>query len=377
MMISAVATVFLGPFVGGAIDRFGARRIGIWGSVAVLISIALLSTTTSSLWVWWALWTVLALTSVLIKPMVWTAAISSLFTASRGLALAVTLCGTALASTVAPVLCNYLITRYGWRIGYLGLAAFFAVAVLPALFLFFRSAVDLHRAKAPRPGAARPAAAALAGASPREGLLSFRFARLTLAGGAMTFAAVSCMINFVPIVVAAGHSREAAASIAGVAGLSNIFGRLTTGYLLDRIDGNVVAGVSVLMPIAAFLLLLFLPGSVPAIVAASLILGLSIGAEFDTVAYLTTRHFGLRSFGMLFGVTSAALALASSAGPLFANYVFDVTRSYTGALWAYIPISLVGALLFLSLGAYPDFAAAEEEPAPARKPPPRAAAGGG
>jgi MFS family permease len=366
MMLNAAAAVTLGPFIGHAIDRLGARRIALGGSVVVVIAIALLATVNASLWSWWAVWTLMALSCVCIKPMVWTAAVSSFFTASRGLALAVTLCGTAIASTIAPIYCNYLIERWGWRAGYLGLAGLLAVAVLPALFLFFFSSLDQQRSKGARGRPITPVV--LTGLLPREGLTSFRFIRLTVAATTMVMAAVSCMINLVPIIVASGHPRALAASIAGVAGITNVVGRLATGYLLDRVDGNVVAGISVALPVAAFLLLLLAPGSVPAIILAALILGLSIGAELDTVAYLTTRHFGLRSFGLLFGVVGAALGLASALGPLLANYAFDLTHSYTPALWAYIPTSLLGSILFFTLGKYPEFEAAEEQPArePAR-----------
>jgi MFS family permease len=367
MMLNAAAALLLGPFVGMAVDRLGARRIALAGSVAAILAIALLSAVNVSLWSWWAVWLLIALTSVCIKPMVWTAAVSSLFSASRGLALAVTLCGTAIASTASPILCNYLIARFGWRVAYLGLAAFLAMLVLPPVFLFFGSRIDQKRAGelSGRPEPPPP----LAGVSAREGLTSFRFLRLTVAATTMVIAAVSCLINLVPILVAAGHSRAFAASVAGAAGLSNIVGRLFTGYLLDRINANLVAGFSVALPVAAFLLLLFAPGSAPAAVAASLIVGLSIGAELDTVAYLTTRHFGLRSFGLLFAVISGALGVASAAGPLLANVLYDLTHSYAPALWAYIPLSLVGAALFFTLGDYRVFTS-PEEPAcrPARSP---------
>jgi predicted MFS family arabinose efflux permease len=293
--------------------------------------------------------------------MVWTSAVSSFFTVSRGLALAVTLCGTSLASFLCPVLGSYLISAYGWRTAYVGLAVFFAVLVVPALFLFFSSARDEH-------GQAAPAAAPtpdLPGLSPRDGLRSFRFARLLVAAACMALAAVTCVTSLVPILVWSGESRAVAAGIAGAAGLSTIVGRLTAGWLIDRVSGNLVAAVSVSLPISAFLMLLFVPGSAAAATVAALILGLSLGAELDTVAYLTTRHFGLRSFGLLFGVIGAALNLAIALGPFLASLVYDATRSYAPVLWAFIPVAALGALLFSTLGPYPEFGAGV---APARTP---------
>jgi nitrate/nitrite transporter NarK len=80
------------------------------------------------------------------------------------------------------------------------------------------------------------------------------------------------------------------------------------------------------------------------------------------VAYLTTRHFGMRSFGVLFGTVGGALGLATGLGPLIVSRIYDVTKSYEPALWGFIPICLLGAVLFWTLGKYPDFAVAEVNP---------------
>jgi MFS family permease len=362
VMFNAVAAVVLGPFAGYAVDRIGPRWIAITGSALVCAAFVALSTVNASLWSWWGVWAAMALAAVLIKPMVWTAAVSSLFAASRGLALAATLCGTALASTVNPILCAWLIRHYGWRAAYLGLAIFYAVLVLPALLLFFRSALD--RGGRRSRDAAAPARADLPGVTARQGLTSWRFHRLIIAACAMVLVGANSTINFVPIMMSFGHPQATAAGVAGLAGISTIVGRLIGGYMLDRINGNIVAGLSVAMPIGSSLLFLLFPGSVPAAVGAALFVGLSLGAELDCVAYLTTRHFGLKSFGVLFGTVGGALALATGLGPLIINRVYDVYGSYTPALIGFIPICLLGSTLFFTLGRYPDFgeSAAKVEP---------------
>jgi len=354
LMFNAVAAVVLGAFVGLAVDRTGPRRIALVGSICVCTAFALMSLTTASLWSWFAIWVFMALTGVLIKPLVWTAAVSSLFASSRGLALAATLCGTSLASTVTPILCSYLIGKFGWRTAYLGLAGFLAVLVLPALFFLFTSALDQHRTRAAQGGPAEEKAV-LKGVGVREGLLSWRFLRLNIAAATMVLVGANSTINFVPIMKSFGHAQMTAAGVAGLAGLSTIVGRMIGGYLLDRINGNVVAGCSVAMPIVSSLLLLLFPGSVEACAAAALILGLGLGAELDAVAYLTTRHFGMRSFGVLFGVVGGTLGMATGVGPTLLNHIYDVTGSYAPALWGFIPLCVLGSTLFFTLGKYRDF----------------------
>jgi predicted MFS family arabinose efflux permease len=132
-----------------------------------------------------------------------------------------------------------------------------------------------------------------------------------------------------------------------------VIGRLVDGYLLDRINGNLVGAVSLLMAVAASAILLLWPGSGPVAAAAVLLLGLSLGAELDCVAYLTTRHFGMRSFGVLFGTISGLLALATGLGPFFVSLTYDLSGTYRLVLLAYLPLCSLAALLFFSLGRYP------------------------
>ena len=170
-----------------------------------------------------------------------------------------------------------------------------------------------------------------------------------------TLVIISFVSNFIPIFSASGIPRAQAAGIAGLIGISTVVGRLIGGYLLDRINGGIVGGVSLLAPAISAMLVLANPGSVTMASAAVLILGLSLGAELDCVAYLTTRHFGLKNFGTIFGVISGILALATGLGPFFVNLAYDMTGSYTIALEAYVPLALLASALFFSLGRYPQF----------------------
>ncbi len=354
MSIGSVLALLCSPFVGLLVDRLGPRRIALYGAAFFCMTVAMISLAGPSIWSWFALWTLLAVAINGITPTTWTAAVSGLFVRSRGLALSVTLCGTGLGASLTPLVTSYLNTHYGWRIAYLGLAGFWAMMVLPLLFFLFTSVKDQHRT---RISTRQPTATAiLTGLTAREGLRSPRFFKLAIAAATIALVAVSFTVNLVPILASIGLARSSAVEIASIVGIASIIGRLSGGFFLDRINGNIVAAVSVLLPIISSLLLLSMPGMVGAAMVAAAVLGLSLGAELDAVAYLATRHLGLRSFGVLFGTIAGLLSLASGFGPMLVSYAFDVTRSYELALWAYIPLCILSAVLFLSLGKYPDYA---------------------
>ena len=360
LTINTVLAVLFSPFIGILVDRIGVRRLGIFGSIGYCAAFAALALTTASVWSWWGLWFLLGLVGLAIKPTTWSASVSSMFSASRGLALSLTLCGTALGSSLTPIVGNYLIEHYGWRHGLVGLGAFWALLVVPPVLVFLTSARDIElKAPAAAPGDPIRAIPVLTGVPVREGLRSWRFFRLAMAGFLTCLVIVSFVASLVPILSSHGFPRQTAANIAGMVGLATILGRITGGYFLDRANGNMVGAISVGLAIIPSVLFLAFPHSHAISAAAVLVLGLTMGAELDAVAYLTTRHFGMRHFGVLFGTIAGLLALATGLGPLFVNLTYDLTHSYELALMAYVPLSVIAAGLFLSLGRYPQFDAPE------------------
>jgi MFS family permease len=349
MIVSCVG-VLVAPFLGMAIDRFGARRIAIVGATLYCFAIGLLSTATGNIWSWWALWSVVALTTAFISPTVWMAAVSSLFSASRGLALAVTLCGTGLGAGLIPIASNIFLNQFGWRQAYIALAVFWGLITLPLLVFLFSSATDRQRGTVAVETAAKRAA--LSGLSKREGFLSWVFVKLLVAASAICLVISGLIVNLVPILRWQGIASSTAAAVAGIVGVGTVVGRLCTGVLLDRLDARIVAAVGVAAPIATSLLLIGAPGSIPVAMAAVAIVGLAAGAELNAVAYLASKYFGLRNFGALFGTISGFLVLTNGLGPLVLNSVYDVTHSYAVGLWLVIPFSLLSSILFVTLKRY-------------------------
>jgi MFS family permease len=351
LTIVAVAGVLLSPFIGMVVDRVGARRVALFGAALFSLCIAGLSQATSSIGLWWAIWTGIAIGGACIAPTVWAAGVTSLFVKSRGMALAITLCGTAIGAVIVPMTTHLLIDAFEWRGAYLSLAAIWAVVTLPLVYFGFSSAIDRGR----RQDSAKPAATELPPDAPsvRQAMASWRFVKLALAAITIVTVASSILANVVPILIAEGYAAGRAAAIAGIIGVGSIIGRLCGGYLLDRINGRFVAGFSVLIPIATCLIVLWASHSVTAVSLGLFLLGLAVGIEWDGVAYLASRHFGMRSFGTVFGTIGGLSLLFNGMGPVLTNHVYDVAGSYEPALWGFIPLCLLSSALFLMLGPYP------------------------
>lgn len=345
--VLTLVTGISSPFIGALVDRWGPRRIALPGAVAVLATYGLISLATSSLWVWWGIWLIMAIAAISVQTTVWTAAIAANFHKARGLALAVALCGSGLTSATLPLLATYLIDHHGWRSAPPLMALAVAVVVLPALFLGLHSNADRPRGQRD----AEPAEAApKSGVPAREALLTMRFAKLAFAAFVFSVCALGIVPNLIPILTSFNIGREEAAAIAGVVGLSSMAGRLVTGYLMDRMNSNVVAATCVLVPIASCLLLLWAPGDPTVAIVAVMILGLSLGAEVDVIAFLTAQQFGTASYGTIFGVIAAGYSLAAATGPFLVSTVYDVTGGYELALKLVIPFFALTSLALATLG---------------------------
>jgi len=367
MFIISLIALFAAPMSGFATDRFGPRRIALFGIPLFGGCLALLSMATANIASWWGLWALLAVGNMFLLPTVWTKAINGRFDANRGIALAIALCGTGIAAAFVPSLTNWLIADFGWRNAYVGLGLIGVVTVFPLAWFLFRPDSPVADAAPAVAQAATPAPDS-SGVSARQGYTMPSF--IKMAAAIWLFSAAICALttNAVPVLLSRGMTPATAAGLAGLLGIGSILGRIGGGFLLDRFDAGKVAALSVTLPAVAVLLLLAFPGDVAAGLAC-LIVGLGIGTEVDCCAYLAARHFGLRSFGTLFGTLNGLMLFGNGIAPVLANHVYDVTRSYEIVLWFQIPACLGTALLFLWLGPYPSFTGeggAEAEPTPPR-----------
>jgi MFS family permease len=357
LTIGSILGFLFSPVFGALVDRLGARRIALPGAALYCIAIASLSLAGPSIWSWLVLWFFVAVTTLGLKPTVWSAAVSSSFTASRGMALAIMLCGTGVASSIVPVLTHRLIEEVGWRGAYQALAGSFALFVLPLLWFFFHDARQPHSSRATRSGAEREAVAdpsLMNGWTLREGLRRRQFYQLGLAAALGTLVNVGFIVHLVPLLSDQGLGRDQAVGFASMVGLMSIVGRLSVGFLFDRLHGPPVGAVSILLPALSAVILIVFPGSLGWSVVAVVLLGLAVGGEYDAIIYLSTRYFGMRSFGSLFGFTASCVLAGVGFGPVLTGLAYDVSGSYEIFLWGALPLAVISAISIGTLGPYPD-----------------------
>lgn len=362
--ITAVLTFLMSPFFGVLIDRKGTRWMALFGTVFAGLLIAGFSLNTGSPWLWVAMWTVYAFAAVMIKSTVWTAAVSSVFTAGRGLALGLTLSGTALAQAVIPPLTNALIDAFDWRGAYiwLGLGGG-GIAFLACYFFLFDGYAIARRQRAAdaRAGIAESPAEDGAllnapGLSMAEAWRSAALQKIAFTTFIMMVITIALNVHQFEILRSTGMSRTDAAYLSSIAGIAGIVGKLVTGWLLDRYHARWVGGITLGVSSLAFVILLLPNLTTTLILVAMVINGYSAGTKLQVTSYLVSAYGGMRHFGAIFGVIASLIAAGSGLGPVLAGLIFDTYGSYQPFLIGGVAGSILSGLLIFSLRDYPEWA---------------------
>ncbi|MDG2002325.1 MAG: MFS transporter [Novosphingobium sp.] len=351
--ISAVVTALLSPFFGILIDRYGTRRLALPGLVITAFAISALGQANGSAIQWLALWAIYAVITLSVKTTIWTAAVAGVFDKARGLALAITLAGATAAHAIMPVLANYLVMTFGWRMTFVWIGMGIGGIVLLLSWLFLYDAHDRQRgsqAQEGKPVAAKPD---FPGLSLAQAWRDFALWRIGISIFVIMALTIGLLMHQIEILVEVGVTRTNAAWLASLAGATGIAGKIITGLLLDRFRGNWVGGLTMTSAALAFAVLLTGAKTVPLLVFAMLVNGYTAGAKLHIVSYLTVKYCGMKNFGKIYGVITSMVAAGSGFGPILAGYIYDTTGNYDAFLMLGTLGLVLSGLMFFTLPRYP------------------------
>lgn len=340
--IAAMTVAVVSPFLGYALDRWGPRAVVLPSMGLFAAGIFALGRQSGSLAEFYAIFLLIGLAGNGTTQMGYSGAVSSWFTARRGLAVACVVAGVGIGSIVHPILAERLIATYGWRTAYTVLGTLVLIFGIPTTALWVR--------RNPADRASARTAARIASARRSLGhrefwlLVAVLFLSSISANGALTHLAAHLSDR--------GVSAAEAALAAGILGGANLVGRLGTGWLLDRIFGPRLSMVLLLI-MAGGLLLLSMASSLTVAAFAVILIGLGLGGEADVTPFLIARYFGLESFSTLYGITWTFYACAGAIGPIVFGRVFDAAGTYSSVLYVASGLTLLSALLMLAMRRYP------------------------
>lgn len=346
--IFALTAAVVTPGVGRLLDRYGTRKVAIPCTILTAAGLLSLSVLPNSLALWMTVMGVLGVISTAVNGMPLVRLGARWVDRRRGLAIGIIGTGLALGQAVSPPLVGGLTAQFGWRASFVGLAIFaVVVALLPLLFVLR----DPTHAESVALGERElHDESELPGLTVREAVRTRHFWILLVSTLIIGCAIPGALVHLVAMLTDQGISPERAVAALSFAALATMAGRLIGGFLLDHLHAPLVALVVFMVPVVGFVLLDTGIGVLPLIGA--LCIGFAMGGESDLVSYMTSRYLGMRSFGTLYGIFYALLALGYSIGPAVYAIAYDRTGGYTPAYWIFgVALVLVAASLPL-LGRY-------------------------
>ena len=337
------------PFVGVGIDRYGARRVVIFGVIVASAGVLGLSYI-QNMWQFYLAMIVIALGSSGAGGQAGLAAIATWFERRRALAMSLSTLGGGVSGLLVVAIAR-LVEEFGWRI---------ALRCLVVGMLLVGTAFGAQLRTRPRDhpqpidgreyrdatGEAIPVAP-MWGVPPRRAIATRAFVFSALAMIALSFATTAVLVHQVPYMeTRLGVSKSVAASTVAIYTLFSIIGRLGLGMLGDRVSKRVLIACCAIL-IGAGTLMLARATTYPQAVLAILLIAPGFGGVIPVRPAMMADYFGAKYFGALNGIAALANTTGGALGPWIIGLIVDMTGRYEAGWYLAAAVGLIAAPLIL------------------------------
>jgi len=344
--VQTVAVAFLAPVAGVLATRYGPRPVALISIVLFAFSFMAFALSNGSLVLYYGLWAAQAVLGLGTLPITWTRVINQRFDVHKGLALGLALMGTGIFGSLSKPMVGWFIGHWGWRGAYVALGALPLLIAFPVAYVGFR---EVPAGAGPAVNLPQP------GLEATQALRAWRFWLIAIVLLPISFAIAGPIPNMENILHVHGFAHGDIVRLTSLIGVSAIAGRLLGGWLLDLFWAPAVAVLILALPcVSCWLLGRDTLSSIQASCSICLI-GFSVGVEYDLLAYLTARYFGLRSYATIYGMLYVFFGIGAGVGPTLFGWSFDAHGSYAVIFNIAFFSLAVSALCLLALGRYPTF----------------------
>ena len=338
------------PFLGFLLDRFSARTLLFWSAIISALGMMGLAAMNGivTFYVFFVLVSIGA--SGLSHAVTWPVLIARWFRRKRGLAVGIAVMGPIFGSPFV-ILNTSIEDAIGWR------GVFFAYGIVilagcTLISLFIRDRPESYglypdgdvpdERVTVVTGAAAPRAHWDSGFSLREALHTREFWVLMSFMAGMFVVNSAFQFHQIPYFEEdKGFSAAEAATSLMLVFLASGFGRIGSGFLLDKLDyRGVLALISTMMGLSFLYLQVAPVGNVYQTLPFVALFGVALGAMIPLRGALGGLLFGTRSLGSIIGLLQGGAVAAGVIGPLFMGAAFDVNGNYTTAMWVLVVLSI-------------------------------------
>ena len=347
----------LGLFVGGLIDRRGARPLMLAGAVvsgACLIALSRVETLTQFYLVRGVGVTAGAMG---IGNLVVNVTVSKWFIRGRGMAVSIAAMGVSLSGVVLTPVAQVLIDHIGWRQAWVVLGVGVWLIVLPLAFVMRRTPEDYGLLPdGDVPGVAPPApkrrhatVATEVAWTRAEAVRTPSIWLLIVAYGIANVGLGSLILHMLPFLTDNGFSTGAAAFMFSAQSWAALVAKPVWGGLMGRVHARYLSSIAFVISAASVLGLLVAAGrqAGPVALLMLVIYGFGIGGTIPLQETVWASYFGRTHLGKIRAVAMPFTIIFSALGPKFAAHLYDRNGDYVAAFLIFASFWIAGAVLVL------------------------------
>ncbi|MEJ7645483.1 MAG: MFS transporter [Chryseolinea sp.] len=333
---NALAKLIIGPafgfLAGWIIDRFGPRRLMLTGIVMGGIALIGLSMMTS-LWQFYLFYMFNAIGYMCGGPLPNQVLISRWFTTARGKAMGIAYLGIGVGGMLVPQAARWLNFQFGWQQALMTLGILMVIVAFPMAWLVKENPPDAE-------AATLKAHPVTFGAI----LKSWPF-YLLLIGSMCSIGAVAGTSQNLKLFFSIDlkYSQSQAANVMSIVLGASIIGRLTMGWLADRMQKKYV--MMIIYALVSLSIPLLYYASTPGVVYVfAFLFGVALGGDYMIIPLMAAELFGVKVMGRVMGLVITADGIAEAVAPMLAASLRDQRGSYADGFTALIALAVIGTI---------------------------------
>ncbi|MFC2033840.1 MFS transporter [Chloroflexota bacterium] len=359
--LRSIESGIMAPIVGFLMDKFGVRKITIFGMIVSGVGFVIMSLTNSLLFFYMSFLLLSIGTSCGLGSGQYVA-VANWFSKNRTRAMGILSTGFAFSGIMGPLLV-WLINQYGWRDTLVISGVIMIIVGVPTGLVLrhrpepygylpdgitentstqykdsqYNITTDLPDTELSQPPEF----------SARQALMTRTFWILIIFGVFTGFAQSAINVHEMPYLTSIGISRETAGwVILGITGLS-LFGRLGFGWVGDMYDKRYLLAIGAVLQ--SFGILIFAGITSPWMLLPFLLFyGPGYASQIPLYPAMQADYFGLKNYATIRGLQSLGWTICGIAAPVLAGWVFDVWGSYR-PIWVIYAITTAIAIPFIFL----------------------------
>ena len=348
---------FTSPYVGKALDKFGARillPLSVLVAGVMIISLAFINSGLQMILLFAAMG-ILGIAGP--TQLITSVPVTKWFVRLRGRALGISSLGAPIGAMTLVPISGFLIVHYGWRETWIIIGITAMVVVCPvALLLLRRQPEDMGLKPDGDTDGKEMTAKGRTKAQPgmqeenwtlKEARKSSTYWRLLIVFSIITLGQSTLGLHKQANFIDRGLSPQLVANAVILEASAAAVSTIVMGFLYERIPARIMGAIAiVLVAFSAFFAVI--GSTAPALFASGICNGVGFGGTVLLQNQLWPSYYGRKFLGAIRGSAMLPMLMFSSIGPPAAGYVFDATGSYRLIWWVGISLMLLGAVVLLT-----------------------------